>query len=560
MFDPSDPPKDLYDDIGDMRVYLEGNTSFSFIRRERYSSKGEKWNYVLAVSCTPGSHSSFDVHDELVAELRITRANDVGSSTELADFELGVAIGKDPMSTLSVGTAKDWLGNCVLKHEFCRAKIGEASLPTRFLDVGDGLGSDTIFLRESSDEEDCRYVALSHCWGTSRPLCLTLATLGTHKQGISIQDLPSTFKDAVTIVRTLGLGYLWIDSLCIVQDDAEDWRKEAGRMAGVYRNAHLVLSAARASSDEEGFLSARPRQDYVEFGIQGNAFPLILTLLPPSPPGEEYGIDTHIIADEPLSHRAWCLQERYLARRILHYGTKQMIWECGELRAAEDGDFAPTAKDQSGRIRRSATLSTTVFNARTREVEEETEVPEHRHMEWYAMIEDYTSRAITKDSDRLPALLGLRVALESEVEDSYLAGIWLNGLLEGLMWCAASSNKALARPDNFTGPSWTWASVKGPVRFPVYSWFDERARWKAQSTFEPLADYIIHDDTLNDDVATTPYLGLAAPILPIHGMEPRSETPPESNAALGSPPERSTVADRGFCFPGHGVGGKIQEY
>ncbi|KAI1124257.1 heterokaryon incompatibility protein-domain-containing protein [Nemania abortiva] len=556
MFDPTDPPSDLYDNIRDMRVYLKGKTSFEFIRRKRYCSEGEKWNYFLAIACTDaGPQTSFDVHDRLVAELRITRADDEGDPAELAGFGLSATVCKDPMSTSSVSTAKDWLENCVSKHETCRPEAGAGSLPTRFLDVGDGDNSDTIFLREKSDEVDRHYVALSHCWGTSRPLCLTSDTLETHKQGIPIRALPGTFQDAVTIVRALGLRYLWIDSLCIVQDDPEDWRNEAGRMAWVYRSAHLVLSAARAGSDEEGFLSTRPNQDYAAFSIRGSSNPLILTLMPPSPSGEMPDLDTHVVAKEPLSRRAWCLQERYLARRILHYGTEQMIWECGDLRAAEDGDFEPVIEDQLGRLRRSAALSTTVFNARQRDVDGITEVPEHRHMEWYAMIEDYTSRDITRDSDRLPALLGLRVALESKAEDKYLAGIWLNGLLEGLVWCAASSDKPLARPHGFTEPSWTWASVKGPVQFPIYLWFDKRARWKVQSTFEPLAEYLSHNHALNDDVTFTPQLRLSAPVIPVRGSKPRAKTPPESGACLGSPPERSVVADRSFCFQGHSQDG-----
>ncbi|KAI0468076.1 heterokaryon incompatibility protein-domain-containing protein [Xylaria cf. heliscus] len=561
MFDPSNPPQDLYDDIEDMDIYLGGKTSFGFMRRGRYSSEGEKWNYVLAVTCSPiGGQSSFEVHDPLVTELRITDADDGSSAAELAEFELGTAVCNNPISVSTIGIAKDWLENCALNHEPCRMKVGTADMPTRFLDVNDKRNSSKVFLRESTDDADRRYVALSHCWGTSRPLCLTSTTLETLKQGISIQTLPNTFQDAVTVVRTLGVRYLWIDSLCIVQDDAEDWRKEAGRMAGVYRNAHLVLSASRAGSDEEGFLSTRLRRDHVTFTLQNRNIPLILKLLPPSPSGEVSGLDIHIVTDEPLSRRAWCLQERYLARRILHYGTQQMIWECGEHRAAEEGDFALVVEDQLGRIRRSATSLTTVFNSRKREVEGVTEVPDHRHTEWYAMIEDYTSRDITKDSDRLPALLGLRVALESQIDDIYLAGIWLKGLLEGLTWCAASSDKPLVRPDGPAIPSWTWASVKGPVRFPIYSWFDKRARWKVESTFEPLAKHLSHSDILNDDVSTPSQVRLLAPIIPVCGIKPRAETPPESGAILGSPPERSTVADRSFCFQRHDNARDLQEF
>lgn len=105
--------------------------------------------------------------------------------------------------------------------------------------------------------EKNKYVALSHCWGPSQPFILTTASETAFRNGIPFQALPRTFQDAVTITRLLCLRYLWIDSLCILQDDKDDWERESANMADVYRNAYLTIAASNAASHAEGFLQPR---------------------------------------------------------------------------------------------------------------------------------------------------------------------------------------------------------------------------------------------------------------------------------------------------------------
>ncbi|KAI1771726.1 heterokaryon incompatibility protein-domain-containing protein [Hypoxylon cercidicola] len=534
-FDPRNPPEDLYATIED--IYYESKVDVGIYKTYRFHGEGQKYGFILRISCSFGRHASFEVHSELVAELRVTYTAEKGDPIG-HDVDIGIAIDRDPMSVSAINTAKTWLDTCLAKHQTCLSQIQTVALPFRYLDVNDGMHNDRIFLRDSGIEYDYRYVALSHCWGTAEQFCTTSTTLQSHKEGISIQRLPQTFRDAVKVVRELGLRHLWIDSLCIIQDDIEDWRKESEKMTEVYRNAHLVLAAARSSSDSEGFLGLRIRPEHVEIAASDGTN-LDIEIMPYSLQRPTY--NTQAIDKEPLSRRAWCLQERYLARRVLYYGLQQMFWECGEIHAAENGDFASVVGDQLGHIRRSAAVKETVF---TGSLDDEC----FNYADWYKMIEDYTSRNITKDSDRLPALFGLARALEVQTGDTYIIGLWLNGLLEGLMWCVASTENLLARPRNYSAPSWSWVSVKGQVQFPIYSWYKRRAGWKgSKANFEPLAEYVDRNIKTHDGLIDGE-LFLRAPMVPILRLSQRAQEPPDSGSRFGLALERSPVANRTFYF------------
>ena len=182
-----------------------------------------------------------------------------------------------------------------------------------------------------SNKMAARYVALSHCWGGSSHCRTTKSSLEQHKNAIKIMELPKTIQDVVFIVRKLGLRYLWVDSLCIIQDDEDDWLQEAGRMAAVYEGAYLAIAASASADGSGGCFVSREPQELVRFPCQK---------------GDETSGHMYLgIVDEdaaerifhgPLNARAWVLQEHLFARRTVHFAADQIYWECDKFLVGQD--------------------------------------------------------------------------------------------------------------------------------------------------------------------------------------------------------------------------------
>ncbi|KAK0724578.1 heterokaryon incompatibility protein-domain-containing protein, partial [Lasiosphaeris hirsuta] len=146
-----------------------------------------------------------------------------------------------------------WLGRCLARHALCSVStLPDPKLPTRVLDVGiRGNPEEGIRL---VDGKNCRgpYVALSHVWGRSRVITTQISNIEQRHTGISLESLSKTFRDAVHAARQLLVPYLWIDSLCIIQDSGVDWSAEAAKMGEYYANAMFTISAVSASSGHCG--------------------------------------------------------------------------------------------------------------------------------------------------------------------------------------------------------------------------------------------------------------------------------------------------------------------
>jgi hypothetical protein len=143
--------------------------------------------------------------------------------------------------------ANTWVRNCTANHPSCPAP--SYILPTRVIHIGSEHVDPVLHV---SGTDQAQYVALSHCWGSSQLLTTTTATLEKRKQGIPMKSLPKTFQEAIITTRRLGLEYIWIDSLCIIQDSAEDWARESANMAAVYSGATVVIAADAAQSSADG--------------------------------------------------------------------------------------------------------------------------------------------------------------------------------------------------------------------------------------------------------------------------------------------------------------------
>jgi cytochrome c553 len=620
MFDTEDPPTGLNDPVNRIPAYRDAEgVALEVVRRTRRvrDGRGNGFSLFLWVECGPTVMASFDVLDRVVTELRIAQAGGDSVAVDAvhavsADIALhtDLLVQEDPLSQDSLAIARAWLETCVSCHGAdCSPSVGaEGWMPTRLLEVVPGAR--IIYLRESATlslADDARYVALSHCWGQGgTPFTTTThETLHLRTGGIDIDDLPQTFRDSVTLTKELGLRYLWIDSLCIIQDDADDWAREAMQMAHVYRNAHLVLNAANSDSDSKGFLQPRHIQDAISLPPPSSSpsptsrassnLNLTLQLLPPSTRHWTNSTGGDTLTNEPISFRAWCLQEHILPARALQYGSHQMFWACERVRASENGDAVAQrraardgndergrrggvddssegegkgegkgeCKDESegtgggGQLARlcvSGNIGVSVFARGAAEQDPAREsVAVVNWVGWHRMLEDYSARRITRHTDRLPALAGLALAVGRETGGSsngedYLAGLWRTGLLEGLMWCRALAEQKLAATPEYVAPSWSWAAVVGPVQFSLYRWYTRRAHWKARmADYEALAEYCGHKMLRRD---RDPYgrldggsLTLRAPLLRVASVRPRQAQPPGLHSLFGHAPGRSEVAD-----------------
>lgn len=236
--------------------------------------------------------------------------------------------------------ASFWLNECINNHPTCvnASKIG--FLPSRVVDVGPRDGSQLPRLRDTRISPlpagFCPYAALSHCWGKERIITTTRATLTDRLEQIPIDSLSRTFRDAIHTCRKLDIRYIWIDSLCIIQDDKDDWTSESQQMCDIYRLAHFTISAAHAPGGDFGCFVSRDGLIHLPIILQ---FPgkhgdtpkkTLFTTVPRAHPSAT--VDR---TEPPLYGRAWVLQEQMLSVRMLSYEVDQMRWECLSMHGSE---------------------------------------------------------------------------------------------------------------------------------------------------------------------------------------------------------------------------------
>ncbi|KAF4337775.1 het-domain protein [Fusarium beomiforme] len=381
----------------------------------------------------------------------------VSSSSSLLE-----TLGSSTDSDAAWDMMRHWISECQQNHVDSGLRMEEAApwYPTRLLDLGDPNSTSVPRLIETATSiPQGPYLSLSHCWGTKYHICATKDNLKTLYVGIS--GLPKTFLHAIAATRNLGYRYLWIDSLCIVQDDEQDWAREAALMHKVYTNADCNL-AATASQDSSGGLF------FERHGLRGQCVAKI----------EGGGrIDSFVdrilfwreIHDAPLHNRAWVYQEWLMSKRTIHFARNQVFWECDHLCACEVfPDGLPDCIRYNGK-KRFAGMIGNATSMKKREMDVDgPETGTTLLPLWLNLVMEYTKRKLTKSRDRLPALSGIAKWLQPHLDNpQYLAGLWNNAnLTRQLTWSLCSPKNP--RP-HYRAPSWSWAAIDGHVLWT--SWF-----------------------------------------------------------------------------------------
>jgi hypothetical protein len=360
-------------------------------------------------------------------------------------------------SSASLFRIKAWLDICTSSHPACaQADSQPPPLPTRVIAVGQ-KGSSRCHL-VSGKRNNGYYATLSHCWGDSknRPLSTTDQTVACRQQGIEVEELPKTFRHAVHVCREIGIEYLWIDSLCIIQDQEsqEDWAKEAPRMGLVYGNSRLTISAAVAADSTQGCFKER-------LGLFLWPCPVVLFgqtcyLFRYPKHVEQRDGDPGDVEWNALARRAWVLQEQVLSRRSIVFLEDRLIWRCPTLSTSEKYPLGiPHTPNISVDNRR---LLHCIINGITSFMPKDLEVDIYTC--WYRMVADFTSRSLTYEDDRLSAIAGMAKRFGVTANDSYHAGLWRRDMILGLLWHATNTTTNSAR-----APSWSWASVNCGVNY-----------------------------------------------------------------------------------------------
>ncbi|KAI8676201.1 HET domain-containing protein [Fusarium sp. Ph1] len=305
-------------------------------------------------------------------------------------------------------------------------------------------------------------MTLTHRWGPD-PVDHIVLTKDTYPQlveGVPLSVLPQVFQDAIYICRHLEVGYIWIDSLCIfqVKDNTQDWQHEASLMKDVYSNSFCNISAADAPDPSHSIFNHRdPRtlipQVVAKSGKDAAKTPERFIL-------SDYRIWQTEVSNALVNKRAWVLQERFLAPRILHFGKRQLIWECCEKDAAEvypDGlpPSLSTSSDAAFKQLNSSDYISRVGRYKNRK-DDGNSAP---HLSWLRIVELYTDSELTVPSDKLIACSGIVKRMAEVVQDDYVAGMWRRYLEGELLWAAHGNH----RPKEYRAPTWSWASIEGPV-------------------------------------------------------------------------------------------------
>ncbi|KAK6820839.1 HET-domain-containing protein [Apiospora arundinis] len=380
---------------------------------------------------------SEDLQPDLAAEfIRSCMDKDAKSSPSLLPAQPGQP--GQPGQPVQPGRLIDVFPGGVVSH-------WSKKLPVRLVSSESWLGSGTP-----------DYIALSHCWGgTLTEEFKTISeSLQSRLRGIPHDSLTPSFQDAVTITRSLGIRYLWIDALCIIQDSTPDWAVESAKMASIYGDSYLTIAADNSADSFGGILrkrvpepSNKPSFEEITSVLSTGEQSTILIYRPPLTleiPGA--------LADSKLSTRGWTFQETILAPRTIHFTATQMVWENRGNFTTEDGlPFIRAFGDFEEH--RSIVAGSKSYSR------------DDLYQIWHMWLveQNYSHRDFTKCEDRGIAIAGVARRIAEQTGARYLAGLWAHSLATDLGWFRTSEFDPKSRGKAPRQPTWSWISYDFPV-------------------------------------------------------------------------------------------------
>ncbi|ETS74925.1 hypothetical protein PFICI_13409 [Pestalotiopsis fici W106-1] len=352
----------------------------------------------------------------------------------------------------SVSLWRKWYTICKQTHHNCRLSEQNSTFrPKRLIQVYEkdsevwSLVDETMGIVEP-------YATLSHCWGASQPRRLMKEDLPRFKERNLVSELPKTFVDAIDVAKSLGIYYIWIDSLCIIQDDQEDWREQSSLMRSVYTYADCNIAASWSTGSSGGLFStsdaALKDATYINLGFEFHGCPMYQF--------SRISSFENDVVNAPLNTRAWVSQERYLARRQLSFTASQAYWECPELVANEQ---CPSGLTDNLWTRQQ---SLSMWRKRLVPTSEE----DFRRI-WSNIVEQYSGCALTKKTDKVIALSGLADHLQRtrhHTGNLYVQGLWSRDFHRQLCWTSHFSESKPKQLDRSIAPTWSWLNLDGKVQ------------------------------------------------------------------------------------------------
>ncbi|KAK3668877.1 hypothetical protein LTR22_000357 [Elasticomyces elasticus] len=495
---------------------------------EWIGGSSDRKQFVVASTATAMSTNNLvdlDASTELQVAVTLDRDSVVRSGRDLIVYTVGdftlrfeLGISKQSSATFTRDSAfhgrlivpstlsdaiQIWREDCV-SHVHCASAAGNL-WPKTMIELRSSSGDFGARLRDSPPEAgaDRRYVFLSFNWGSDRPLSLTKRNFAAFKERIDGRLLPPLHREAMMLAYQLGYHYIWIDALCIVQDDEEHWREAVAVMSEYIRHADIVF--ATATPGMSGSLRPAPRNTVCSFaahldvgkgGTEEDRFQLAVRH-PVTTAGE--------VLRNNVLNRAWRLQEAILAERLVLFGQEQMYWSCG---GGLKSQGTVTTLDPPIR-----TLSSFLSDQKRFDIPALQGLKLRRSFDyWYYLVTLNSRGFLQVATDRLPSIVALAAALQDYTRSEYCAGLWIADAVRGLLWLSlhAQSNVANRSRDSrhiarYIAPSWSWASRDGDVSYSLAAGLVKTRKGGVSKTHRfAVLEYVVPDTRVHSSSGLVP--------------------------------------------------------